>query len=159
MQKCGSPNASKTTKSATAVLPIPTMVCSSCVGPNNVFSSFMIWLPLFGIFNVLTQMLGHVTADRGCTNTVRESALKGDSGGEHPLQHGGIKPVSVLHMGKSCSLALELLSSCQGYGFVNATDDATHSNKHEGKKTFHYFSTDICLPSPQSFALSGNDMR
>ena len=92
-------------------------------------------------------------------NTVRESALKGDSGGEHPLQHGGIKPVSVLHMGKSCSLALELLSSCQGYGFVNATDDATHSNKHEGKKTFHYFSTDICLPSPQSFALSGNDMR
>ena len=86
MQKCGPPNASKTTKSARAVLPIPTMVCSSCVGPNDVFSSFVIWLPLFGIFNVLTQMLGHVTVDRGCTNTVRESALKG-FWEKNPLPH------------------------------------------------------------------------
>ena len=81
MQKCGSPNASKTTR---AVLPIPTRVCCSCVGPNDGFSSFMI--RLCGISNVLTQMLGHVTADRGCTNTVRESAPKG-FWEKNPLPH------------------------------------------------------------------------
>ena len=41
------------------------------------------------------QMLMHVTAHGGCTNTVRESALKVDSGGKIPYGIGGIEPASA----------------------------------------------------------------
>ena len=43
----------------------------------------MVWLPVFGIFNV-AQMLMHVIAHRGCMDTIRESALETDSGRKIP---------------------------------------------------------------------------
>ena len=44
-------------------------------------------------------MLMHVIAHGGCTDTVRESALEVDSGGEkNPLPHLGLEPASVLRL-------------------------------------------------------------
>ena len=41
------------------------------------------------------QMLMHAVAYGMCTRTVRESALKVDSGEENPLPHRGIEPASA----------------------------------------------------------------
>ena len=41
------------------------------------------------------QMLVHAIAHRGCTDTIRESALKVD-GEKNPLPHQGLEPASVL---------------------------------------------------------------
>ena len=43
-------------------------------------------------------MLMHAIAYGGCTDTVRESALKADSGEENALPHMGLKPASVLRL-------------------------------------------------------------
>ena len=43
-------------------------------------------------------MLMHVTAHRGCANSVGESALEVDSGKKNPLPHQGIEPASELYL-------------------------------------------------------------
>ena len=54
----------------------------------------MVWLPVFGIFNVCAQMimLMHAIAHGGCTETVRESALEVDSGRKIPCCTGDSNP-------------------------------------------------------------------
>ena len=56
----------------------------------------MAWLPVFGIFDTLTdEMMMHAVAHAGCSDTERESALEVDSGrkmlcctgGSNPFQH------------------------------------------------------------------------
>ena len=60
----------------------------------------MVPLPVFGIFNVRTDF-GAATAHGGCTDTVRQSAVKIDSGRKNPLPHMGLEPGSVLQLGFS----------------------------------------------------------
>ena len=56
-------------------------------------------MPVFGIFNVRTDVDAHATVHgRGCTNAVRESALKVHSGKQNPLPHLGIEPASILRL-------------------------------------------------------------
>ena len=52
----------------------------------------MVWLQVVGIFNVRVQMLKHVIVHGGCTDTVRESALKVDSGRKVPYRAGNPNP-------------------------------------------------------------------
>ena len=59
-----------------AALPIPISVCCISMCPNNGMAASVCG------FLTHTQMLSH--AHRGCTNTVRESALKVDSGRKIP---------------------------------------------------------------------------
>ena len=40
----------------------------------------------------------HVIAHRGCTDAVRESALKVDSGTKDPVPHQALKPTPVLRL-------------------------------------------------------------
>ena len=47
----------------------------------------MVWLALFGIFNV-RKMLMHVTAHGGCRDTVRETTPEADSGRKMPCRTG-----------------------------------------------------------------------
>ena len=53
----------------------------------------MIWLSLVGIFNVRTDgdASDCTIAHGGCTDTVRQSALKVDSGRKNPLPHRGTR--------------------------------------------------------------------
>ena len=51
-------------------------------------------------FLTCTQMLMHAIAHRGCTDTVRESALKADWD-KNPLPYQGLKPVPVFAPGFS----------------------------------------------------------
>ena len=60
----------------------------------------MVPLPVFGIFNVHTDV-GAATVHGGCTDTVRQSALKIDPGRKDPLPHKGLEPGSVLQPGFS----------------------------------------------------------
>ena len=47
----------------------------------------MVWLPMFGIFNVCTDVTStHAIAHWGCTGTVRESVLEDDSGRKIPCR-------------------------------------------------------------------------
>ena len=49
-----------------------------------------LWLPVLGTFKITCpQMLTLATEPGGCTNTVRECALKVDSGGKNPSPHRG----------------------------------------------------------------------
>ena len=54
----------------------------------------MVLLPVFGIFNVLTDV-DPDNYHRGCMDIVRESALKADSG-RKLLPHWKLEPASVL---------------------------------------------------------------
>ena len=54
----------------------------------------MVWLPEF---LTCTQMLMHAIAHGGCTDTVRESALKVDTG-KKSLAARGLEPASVLRL-------------------------------------------------------------
>ena len=56
----------------------------------------MVWLPVFGSLTC-TEMLMQGIGHRGCTNTVTESALKGDWE-KTRLPHRGIEPASVLRL-------------------------------------------------------------
>ena len=47
----------------------------------------MVWLPVFGFF-MRTKMLLYTNAHEGCTNTIRESALKADSERKVPCCSG-----------------------------------------------------------------------
>ena len=60
----------------------------SCIQTN-------IWLPVLGICVACAQTLAHAIAQEGNTDTVRESALKVDSGKKIPLPHRGIEPASA----------------------------------------------------------------
>ena len=58
----------------------------------------MVWLLVLGILKV-HKMLMHTIAHVDCTaNTVRESALKVDSGKKSPLLHRGFEPTSVFRL-------------------------------------------------------------
>ena len=48
----------------------------------------MVWLPVFGIFNVCAQMMMHTIAHGGWTDSIRESALEVDSGRKIPCRTG-----------------------------------------------------------------------
>ena len=53
----------------------------------------------YGLFNVRTDVNAY-ECTRGCTDTVRESALKVDSGTEkNPLPHRGIEPALARRAG------------------------------------------------------------
>ena len=64
-------------------------------------------------FLTCTQMLMHAVAHGGCTDTVRESALKADSGRKSlVVSYRGIEPASVLRLAFwSDALPAELFSS------------------------------------------------
>ena len=47
----------------------------------------------YAIFNVHTDV-NACDCTRGCADTVRESALKVDSGGKNPSPHQGMEPVN-----------------------------------------------------------------
>ena len=49
----------------------------------------------YGIFNVCADV-NACDCMRGCMDTVRESALKVDSGRKNPFPHRGIKPTLVM---------------------------------------------------------------
>ena len=57
---------------------------------RSVFSCLhtRVWLRCVGFFLTCTQMLKHAIAHEGCTDTVRESALKVDSGRKIPCRTG-----------------------------------------------------------------------
>ena len=60
-------------------------------------------------FLTYTQMLMHAIAHGGCTDTVRGSALKVDSGRKNPLPYRGSEPASVLRLAcQSDALPTEL---------------------------------------------------
>ena len=63
-------------------------------------------------FLTYIQMLMHVIAHGGCTDTVRESALKADSGRKKiPCRTRGLEPASVLRQAfQSDALPTELLA-------------------------------------------------
>ena len=50
----------------------------------------MVWLSVFGIFNVRTDV-DACDCTRGCTDTVSESALEVDSGGKNSLAAPGTR--------------------------------------------------------------------
>ena len=68
----------KATAAATAALSIPNSACGIFMCPNNGMTA--------NVRDLLTctQMLMHAIAQGSCENTVRESALKFDSGGKTP---------------------------------------------------------------------------
>ena len=68
------PYLSQAKAAATAVLPVPNGACGIFVCPNKGMATNA-W-----DFLTCAQMLMHVIAYGGCTDTVRESALKADSG-------------------------------------------------------------------------------
>ena len=68
------------TAAARAVVPVP--VC-----PDSGMAGFL----------TCEQILMHVIVHRGCTDTVRESALEADWE-KNPLLHWGLKPASVSHL-------------------------------------------------------------
>ena len=53
-----------------------------------------VWQPVFGIFNVRADDACDFKHE-GCTNTVRESALKADSGGKNLAAQGTRTRVSI----------------------------------------------------------------
>ena len=55
----------------------------------------MVWLPVFGIFNMHTLCMRLHTG--GCTDTVRESALEADWE-KNPLPHRGLESVSIMRL-------------------------------------------------------------
>ena len=72
------------------------------------------WMPVLG-FLTCVQMLMHAAAHRGCTSTVRESALKVDSGTQTRVsiaiglcRHTALAFVCIL-VSKSCHTALAFL--------------------------------------------------
>ena len=66
-----------------------------------------LWLPVCGIFNGHTvQMVFNAITSGGNTNTVRESALKADSGRKIAYRNRGLEPPSVLRLALSLSLSL-----------------------------------------------------
>ena len=79
-------------------------------------------------FVTCAQMLMHATAHGGRTNTVRESALKLTLG-ENTLQHGAIKPASVLRLFFSvrCSTTLSPPHSKSQRQVRRKLDMCTHS--------------------------------
>ena len=59
----------------------------------------------------------HAIAHAGCTDTVRESALKGDTGRiENPLLHRALEPASVLRLAFQSDALYQL--SYHRHGFV-----------------------------------------
>ena len=50
---------------------------------------------MLGIFNVRTDVYIYAIAHEGCTDIVRESALKVDSGEKNPSPHRGIEPATA----------------------------------------------------------------
>ena len=78
--KFGSPYLDKATAAARAALPIPSRECGIFVSPNEWYGC-----QCLGSLKC-AQMLKHAIAHEGCTDTVRESALKFDSGEKNPCR-------------------------------------------------------------------------
>ena len=76
----------------------------------------MVWLPVFGIFNVHTDLDACDCTQVGCTDALKEFALEGDWE-KNPLPHQGLEPMLVLclafHLGALPSeLSRPLLLCC-----------------------------------------------
>ena len=56
----------------------------------------VVWLPVFGIFNVCTGFDAGNGTQELCTNVVGESALIVDAGRKNLLPHMGLEPMSAL---------------------------------------------------------------
>ena len=57
----------------------------------------MVWLPVFGIFNMRTALDACDGTLVGCTDALKESALEGDWE-KNTLPHQGLEPMSVLRL-------------------------------------------------------------
>ena len=80
--KFGSPYLRKATSAARAALPIPNSACGIFVCPNKRYGC-----QCLGSLTC-AQMLVHAIAHEGCTDTVRESALRANSGRKIPCRTG-----------------------------------------------------------------------
>ena len=83
--KFRSPCLRKATAAARTVLPTLTSACSISMCPNSVAAG--VWN-----FKMCAQISMHVTAHSGCANTVRESALKVNSGRKILCHPGELNP-------------------------------------------------------------------
>ena len=79
------------------------------------------------------QMLMHAIAHRGCTDAIRESALKADSGRKDPVPHQALKPVPVLHLAFQLDTLPTKLSAPRDHCRANVND---------------LFATGVCSSTP-----------
>ena len=93
----------------------------------------MLWLPLLGILNVRTDFVMRAITHGGCTNIVRKSALKVDSGRKFPCR------TERSNLYKPCLEMLIFVQTWKTYARAHThTRARTHTHTHRGTHTVLY---------------------